>query len=171
MLALVTGATVLAQRSRFGTGDYSMTVPYDGRFVFVRMSYPIALTGGFGFGRGRGDTPWAHDYPTGEQNFMQILTAVSNVAGHVDESNVLDFSDPQMFKFPVIYLVEPGYWVPNDEQVVALRSYLDKGGFLIVDDFPYWAWANFDEQMSRVFPQGQWRDLDVTHPTRVSESR
>ena len=164
MLALVTGATVLAQRSRFGTGDSSMTVPYDGRFVFVRMSYPIGLTGGFGFGRGRGDTPWAHDYPTGEQNFMQILTAVSNVAGHVDESNVLDFSDPEMFKFPVIYLVEPGYWVPNDEQVVALRDYLDKGGFLIVDDFPYWAWANFDEQMSRVFPRGQWQDLDVTHP-------
>jgi hypothetical protein len=47
---------------------------------------------------------------------------------------------------------------------VALRAYLSKGGFLIVDDFPLQAWPNFDLQMSRVFPNGQWHDLDVNHP-------
>ena len=83
-LALLAGATVLAQRGRFGPGDYSMAVPYDGRFVFVRMSYPVGFSAGLGFGRGRGDTPWAHDYPTGEQHFMQILTTVSNVSGTGD---------------------------------------------------------------------------------------
>ena len=95
---------------------------------------------------------------------MQILTAVSNVAGHVEESSVLDFSDPQMFKFPVIYLVEPGYWVPDDEQVVALRNYLDKGGFLIVDDFLLNQWVNFERSMRLVIPDARIVRLDVTHP-------
>jgi hypothetical protein len=69
-----------------------------------------------------------------------------------------------MFKFPVIYLVEPGYWQMDQPQVEALRSYLTKGGFLIVDDFPSWAWGNFELQMSQLFPEGKWIELDVTHP-------
>ena len=28
----------------------------------------------------------------------------------------MDFGDPEMFKFPVIYLVEPGYWTMADER-------------------------------------------------------
>jgi hypothetical protein len=107
---------------------------------------------------------WAHDYPDGEIHFMKILTSVSNVSAHVEETNIFDFGDPEMFKFPVAYLVEPGYWQLDEAQVESLRSYLVKGGFLIVDDFPYWAWDQFELQMGRVFPEGEWRDLDVTHP-------
>jgi hypothetical protein len=107
---------------------------------------------------------WAHDYPDGEINFMRILTAVTNIAAHVEETNILDFGDPEMFKFPVIYLVEPGYWDMDEDQVAALRAYLLKGGFLVVDDFPDRAWPQFEYQMGRVLPEGQWHDLDVTHP-------
>ena len=163
VLAVVAGATVLAQRGRFGFGWGSgdePDVPYDGRFVFVRMSYDSggALSQ---FGRrGRGGAPWAHDYPVGEANFLEILTMVSNVPARVDRTSVLTFDDPEMFKFPVIYLVEPGYWFMTDEQVVMLRDYLTKGGFLIVDDFPSWAWSNFDQQMARVFPEARWVEMN-----------
>ena len=41
-------------------------------------------------------------------------------------------------------------------------SYLLKGGFLIVDDFPQLGTgSNFELQMSAVFPEGHWIDLDV----------
>ena len=53
-------------------------VPYDGKFVFVRMAYPWG---------GRQGAPWAHDYPVGEQNFLKILTAVSNITAHVDRTS------------------------------------------------------------------------------------
>ena len=46
------------------------------------------------------------------------------------------FSDPELFKFPVAYLVEPGFWYMSESDVTNLRAYLLKGGFLIVDDFP-----------------------------------
>lgn len=157
-LAVAAGATVLAQR-RFGfpgyRPNYGPNVPYDGRFVFVRMSYP---------GGGGWEPLWAHDYPLGEQHFLKILTAVTNLRAHVDETSVMGFGDPEMFKFPVIYLVEPGPWWLAEEEVEALRAYLTKGGFLIVDDFPLNAWPNFEMQMSRVFPKAEWQDLDLTHP-------
>jgi hypothetical protein len=133
----------------------SNNTPYDGKFIFVRMSYPWT---------GFREPLWAHDYQDGEVNFMKILTFVSNIPAHVTETNVFSFSDPEVFKFPVIYLVEPGGWQMTDQEVVALREYLLKGGFLIVDDFPARAWPNFDFQMSRVMPENTWIDLDITHP-------
>lgn len=158
-VAAVLGTSVLAQRGSRSFRGVVANQPYDGRFTFVRMSYPV----GMNFGRG-GGSPWAHDYPLGEANFLRILTAVSNVPANLDGTNVLAFGDPEMFRYPVAYLVEPGYWNMDDDQVLALRAYLEKGGFLIVDDFPYWAWDQFAFQFSRVFPGLEWQELDVTHP-------
>jgi hypothetical protein len=162
---IVLGATASwAQRTSsrtYQSQSYSGNVRYDGRFTFVRMSYPYS---------GRGDTPWAHDYPVGEANFLKILTTLSNLNAHTDASSIMSFSDPELFKFPVAYLVEPGYWYLAESEVVALRAYLQKGGFLIVDDFPNRSrgnidsWGNFEVQMGRVFPEGKWVELDPTHP-------
>ena len=115
--------------------------------------------------------PWPHDYPVGEEHFHKILTSISNVDAHVDASSIMHFSDPELFKFPVAYLVEPGFWYMSESDVTNLRAYLLKGGFLIVDDFPFRTqgridtWGNFEEQMSRVFPQAKWFELtDASHP-------
>jgi Domain of unknown function (DUF4159) len=169
-LVMVAGvSTVFAQRvpqrreASANSQSYSGNVRYDGKFVFVRMSY--GWSGGMG-GRTGGGPPWAHDWPVGEEHFLKLLTSITNMSSHTDASSIMHFSDPEMFKFPVIYLVEPGYWNMADSDVTNLRAYLQKGGFLIVDDFPFRGgshWANFDQQMSRVFPEGQWVDLDATN--------
>lgn len=156
LLVTCAGVAVLGQRGGWGGIGYR-AVPYDGKFVFVRMMY--AEMGGR-----RGGALWAHDYPDGERHFMRILTSVSNVPAHVEDTSVLTFDNPELFKFPLAYLVEPGVWTLTDEQVIALRSYLSKGGFMVVDDFPFWAWQNFEIQMTRVFPTAKWVELDVTHP-------
>jgi hypothetical protein len=159
LVGLVAVAVPVAQRRYGSSRSYSGNVQYDGKFTFVRMSYSM------GFGRrSRGQEPWAHDYPYGEHNFLKILTSISNVSAHVDETSIMPFDDPDLFRFPVAYLVEPGYWSLRDAEVVALRQYLTKGGFLIVDDFPGWSWQNFDLQMSRVFPEGRWIEIGTEHP-------
>ena len=155
-LIVAGAATTWAQRGSYRAPSQSYTgnVRYDGRFVFIRMSYPS----------GR-QQQWAHDYPDGEYNFLKLFTAISNINAHLDESSIMSFSDPELFKFPVAYLVEPGYWSMSESDVTTLRAYLQKGGFLIVDDFPYRAWGNFDVQMSRVFPEGRWIEFqDTSHP-------
>ena len=158
LLVLVVGVAVpVAQRAYSSQQSYTGNVRYDGKFVFVRMSYP--------WGRGRG-APWAHDYPRGEEHFLKIFSELTNVQAHTTESSVMSFSDPELFKFPVAYMAEPGYWYLQSEQEVKnLRQYLLKGGFLIFDDFRGGGeWANLDLQMSRAFPEGRWVDLDASHP-------
>jgi hypothetical protein len=76
----------------------------------------------------------------------------------------MSLDDPQLHEFPLAYMSEPGYWLPTEEEVAGLRSYIEKGGFVIFDDFRDWHWQNFEEQMRRVLPDTQLVELDVTHP-------
>ena len=80
--------------------------------------------------------PWSHDYPLGEQHFMKIVNELSYLNPHIEETNILAFDDPELFKYPVAYLAEPGYWVLDRRgSGAAFRAYLQKGGFVIFDDF------------------------------------
>jgi hypothetical protein len=141
-------------------------VAYDGRFTFVRVSYET-LAGGYWY---RGQPSWSHGYPTSEVNLMRIVDAITSVEPHVEETNVLSLEDPEIFKYPVLYLIEPSWWDMSDGDAVALRDYLDKGGFVIVDDFKTedWmggrGWAQFADNMRRVNPEATFVDLDVSHP-------
>jgi hypothetical protein len=156
-LAVVVGATALAQRGGFqGGGSYSGNVRYDGKFTFVRLSYPDY----YGF---RGPF-WAHDYPRGEEHFLKIMSALTAVPLHVEEHNIMSLSDPDIFKYPLLYMAEPGHWSMTDAEATALRAFLLKGGFLLLDDMRYRDWGNLELQMSRVFPEGQWKDIDARHP-------
>ncbi len=76
----------------------------------------------------------------------------------------MGLSDPELFKFPIAYMAEPGFWDMSDNDVRALRDYLSKGGFMILDDFRGRDWSNVELQVSRMFPEGRWVDLDATHP-------
>ena len=156
VMGLLLVETLFAQRmgGSYDLGSYTGNVRYDGKFVFVRMSYSQG---------GRGGNSWAHDYPWGERRFMTIMTALTNIDAHVNESSIMSFGDPEMFKFPVIYLCEPGYWQLGEQDAVSLRNYLLKGGFLIVDDFPRNQWGNFEFQMTKVFPEGEWKELTIDH--------
>ena len=118
--------------------------------------------------------PWSHDYPAGEQHFMKIVNELSLLDPHTAETNILTFDDPELFKYPVAYLCEPGGWVLSDQEAASLRAYLQKGGFVIVDDFRYQHWGNFEAQMSRVLPEARFFDLDISSHrsfTRSSRSK
>lgn len=140
-------------------------VAYDGRFTFVRISFESGLRrGGEFFRGGRGQPPWAHDYPRAERNFMKILRETTTLTPYMDGGNILAADDPELFKYPVAYIVEVGYWSPGEEEVRSLRAYLEKGGFLIVDDFRGGDRMNFEHQVRRILPGAELRPLDVSHP-------
>lgn len=126
--------------------------PYDGKFAIVRLWYPHY--GG-----------WAFDYPDMEQNLNQILPAITAIEPSPSGGNVLRMDDPELLKFPIAYLSEPGYWYPSETEVAGLRTYLQKGGFLIVDDFHFQnEWNVFEVAMTRVLPAARIHRLDVSHP-------
>jgi Domain of unknown function (DUF4159) len=169
-LAAALSAMVAAQRARFWD-QYAVeprlhNVPYDGRFTFARIKYTTA-PGGFWY---QGMPSWSHGYPVSEGNLLRILNEVTLLRGRTDGFNVLALDDPQLFKYPIAYIIEVGWWTLNEREAAALRTYIDKGGFVIVDDFktPSFngggGWDLFESNMRRVFPGGRFYDMQATHP-------
>lgn len=144
-------AAALLQRQRWARIEPN--VPYDGRFTFARIRYTVYRRSG-----------WEFDYPAMERNLMTMVRELTTVTPHVDGSNIHTFDDPELFKYPVAYLSEPGYWLPSDSEVEGLRTYLAKGGFLIVDDFMLGEWENFERQIRRVLPSADIVRLDGSEP-------
>ena len=129
-------------------------------FTFVRIRY--ASSGGYGR-RGRGGD-WSTDYPDAELNLSYRLQQMTSMK--VDpKPRVLEIGDPQLFRYPFTYIVEPGSLIFEDAEVPILRRYLLHGGFLMIDDF--WGddeWDNLEAELKRVFPDRDIFDLPRTHP-------
>ena len=139
-----------------------LNAPYDGLYHFVRVRY--SRGGGGGFFRRRGGAMWAHDYPRAERNFLQIVEETTLVRSQTEGSNILTLDDPELFKYPIAYIVEVGFWEPTDEESEKLGEYLLKGGFLIVDDFrDRRALDNLEFQLSRVLPGASMVLIDETN--------
>ena len=103
MILIATAAA--AQRFRMrGDATVDPNPSYDGRYAFVRLRY-----GGEDFRCWSEEGPgWHHDYPVADRNLMKIVTELTTLDARVDSSVVLDESDPELFKYPIAYLSEPG---------------------------------------------------------------
>jgi hypothetical protein len=126
-------------------------VRYDGRWAFTRLRY-------------RSSSSWNHDYPRADRHLAYIVGDISTARVHTDGSNVLDLNDPEIFRHPLVYMSEPGFWDMTNEDADNLRRYLLKGGFIIFDDFETTQWDNMAAQMRRVLPEYHWIEIDITHP-------
>lgn len=142
----------------------NVNVDYTGKFAFLRVRYVYGF-GGDGYGGRRGRMGgWSHDYPTAECHFNKLLTNLTSVKAHLDGSVITTLDDPDLFKFPIAYFSEPGEWGPSESEVLALRQYLQKGGFAIFDDFEGMHIINLQRQMERVIPGMRLVELDTKHP-------
>jgi hypothetical protein len=173
LVFLCLGAGAFAQRGGFGGGrgrpipDRELpNIPYDGRFTFVRVKYDTA-PGGYWY---RGQPAWAHGYPVAEQNLMRIMNDLSLLGAHDDHVNTIALDDPDLFNYPIAYIIEVSWWTMTDAQGAALRAYMRKGGFVIVDDFKAEGdfgsagWGPFAANMKRVLPDARFVEMKTSHP-------
>ena len=162
-LGALTAGPADAQRRSRGYGGYipgnENNVKYDGRFTFARIRYEGT------YKMGPEGPGWSHDYPIAEQNFLQILKEITIMKPFMEGSVILDLNDPELFKYPVAYMSEPGDWYPSESDIEGLRAYLLKGGFLIFDDWngPEEYYHGI-EQLKRVLPKAEIVQLDLSHP-------
>jgi len=161
----------LAQRRFFGGEGRDVevrNVPYDGRFTFARLKYTTA-PGGYWY---QGLPAWAHGYPLSEDNLLRIMNEISDLGARVDGFNVFALDDEALCKYPIAYITEAGWWTMTESEATALRAYLQKGGFVIFDDFKVagtygpagGGWENFEDNMKRILPGARFVDLAITHP-------
>lgn len=142
---------------RRGTPDWKLDEKFKSDvFTFCRIRYSS-------YGGRRGNA-WYTDYPDAEINFSYRLQQLTSLHTHPD-GVVIELTDPTLFDYPFIYIIEPGGLRFSDAEVTALRSYLLNGGFLMVDDF----WGqdqldNFLGEMKRVFPDRDATEIPLEHP-------
>jgi len=153
--------TVWARAAQDRGGYYPANISYDGRFTFVRLRW----VSDFGFTRRGGfSSAWNHDYPRAEQNLSAIIRELTYLDIRDDGSRVLTLDDPELFKYPIAFMWEPGFWNLTDREAESFRAYLLKGGFAVFEDFDGDAqWANFEAQMLRVLPGARFVKLDNSH--------
>lgn len=139
-----------------GSARRRQDVPYDGRVTFVRLAWESS-----GGSRGFWSSAWDHDYPRAEQHLSQILHELTYLDIHREGSRVLRLDDPELFKHPIAFMWEPGFWMLTDREAESFRAYLLKGGFAVFEDFDGPSqWSNFEAAMRRVLPEGRFVKLD-----------
>ena len=132
----------------------------DNEFTYARIRYH--MTDDAIFVR---EVPWHHDYPFGDEAFPAFLKEVTRVHTQSSAYQIVDIDSPELFKYPFAYLCEPGYLDLNKKDAGNLREYLDRGGFVMVDDFRGSRHLeNLVRQMKKVYPHRDIIPLDVSHP-------
>ena len=111
-------------------------------WTFARLAYE----------GGGGRSGWSVDYPNAEYHLSGAVRRLTRIDADQDGQVVSPNSD-ELFYYPWLYAVEVGSWGFSDEQAARLREYLERGGFLMVDDFHGEdEWEQFLYGMRQIFP-------------------
>jgi hypothetical protein len=112
---------------------------------------------------------WSHDWPDSEEHILQIIHEVTVIDADRLSYKVVDMSSPEIFKYPFAYMSHPGDIVPSDEEIKNLREYVERGGFIMHDDFGGqgqgpWEMDQFRSMLQRAFPGREMYELRDDHP-------
>jgi hypothetical protein len=163
-----TGGNCLVPGYR-GSGEEDLPTPRNidrSGFVYARLRYHLQpwwrQDGVF-------EVPWHHDYPDGDTMFPTSLQRLTRVHTNPDAYQLVDIDSRDLFQYPFAYISEPGYLnlLPGD--IRNLREYLDRGGFLLMDDFrgnefDNSQFENMKQQMKKLFPDREIQPIPPTHP-------
>jgi hypothetical protein len=96
---------------------------------------------------------------------MLGVDRLTNIRVVLDDYVSVAPSDPAIFDYPLVYAVEVGRWYLDPDEARQLREYLERGGFLVVDDF--WGtrqWSDFYGQLAKIFPDREVEPIPLSHP-------
>ena len=131
------------------------------------MNYETA-PGGYWY---RGLPAWAHGYPLAEQNLMKIMNELSYLGAQRGEINTLALDDPELFKYPVAYIIEVSWWTLTDtagrgaahlhrRRAASSSSTTSRRP----GDFGSPGWEPFEANMQRVLPDARFVEMQASHP-------
>jgi len=117
-------------------------------FVIARLKYS-----------GGGD--WYND-PTSDINMLEYLRKQTGMNVRPTFEYV-DLSTDNIFNYPLLFLTGHGNVSFTDSEVKRLRAYLDRGGFLYIDD-DYGLDTAIRREMRKVFSGQEFREIPFSHP-------
>jgi hypothetical protein len=134
-------------------------------FVYARIRYHVQP-----YWRQRTrEVPWHHDYPDGDTMFPTSLERLTTAHTTPDSYQIVDIDSPELFQYPFTYMSEPGYLDLLPADVKNLREYLDRGGFLLLDDFrgnefDSSEYENLLIQLRKLYPDRNLTPIRPDHP-------
>ena len=171
-LVLVTLLRSLGQQPLSGFEDGNVTSRYHptslpattkptGEFRFVRIIYPSPHSP---YNQWFGGA-WRVDYPEAVENLTEGIYDWASSNLRLSRPLQIRPTDQRLFDYPFAYIVEPGHMELTDTDAAALREYLMRGGFLMLDDFHgEYEWQHAREQVRKILPEYEIKDLPLTHP-------
>jgi len=144
----------------------SQSVNSTGGFSFARIRY--RSTGGFQQSwyryEGRDWQRWETDYPRAEQNLLYRLNELTSIDVNADPT-VVNLTDSALFDFPFIFMSDIGWQLLTTQEQASLSKYLQRGGFLWVDDF--WGdaeLASLYKNLGDLHVDWRWKKIPIHHP-------
>lgn len=115
---------------------------------------------------------WDTDYPDAGKNFLRGVQRYTNINAHSEHHRWIDLTDPELFENTFLYMTlkripigttnsGPDF---SPEEVEALREFMFRGGFVLLDDF--WGdahWQDFEYEINKIFPDRELVELDTNH--------
>ena len=159
-LACVSGVYAFQRTAEFGFDRAQEQSAQKAEFTWSRLAYTQSVgAGGYGFGFGHGRQTWTRDYPKADRQLLIAMKRLTRIEARPTEQ-VVDLNSDAIFDYPWIYAVQVQTWSFSDEEAARLRQYLNRGGFLMVDDFHGTEdWEDFMKGMQQVLPGRPVEDL------------
>jgi hypothetical protein len=132
----------------------------DSEFVFARVQFNMDGRWIFEYR----EAPWHHDYPFSEDLFLTVIRELTGIHTTRESYQIVRLDSPEIFKYPWVYISEPGYLDLTPKEVANFRAYLNRGGFVICDDFRGRDLDILRTEMKKVFPDREMFRLDLSHP-------
>lgn len=120
-------------------------------------------TGAFAIARLKfgGGADWYND-PSAEVNLLNFIKQNTNIK--VDARyQFVDISSDEIFSYPFLFMTGHGNAFFSDDEAIRLRTYLENGGFLYIDD-DYGLDKAVRREMKKVFPESDFIELPFSHP-------
>ena len=161
---------------------HAQTQVWRGGYGYTPAKFPTATTFGAGFNfcrlmfqsDHREKRGWDTDYPGADINFSIRLGELTRTRVTMDASEggepdhvVVRATDEALFQCPFILVEDGGSAHFTEQEVIQLREYLLKGGFIFSAD--YWgtrAGLQWEREIGRVLPSGRYPIADIPndHP-------
>jgi hypothetical protein len=148
--------------------------PGEWEFVFVRGKYVNYAAGGWteyhNWWRNR--AWWQTDHDDADRNLLRGVGRYTTLDTSSMAYKAMSLTDPELFEYSFLYINMkrvPLYSGngPNlsPKEAFALREYMLRGGFVMLDDF--WGpehWNDFIIELHKIFPERQPEKLEIDHP-------
>jgi hypothetical protein len=118
----------------------------------------------FGTNGNIGHMGWSHNYPSSDQNFNGFVRDATRIDVDLYSYRIVELGSDEVFDYPFAYVSEPGEMELTEQEVRNLREFVNRGGFILMDDFDgVWQFEQMRSQITRAFPDKYFGPLPLAH--------